>query len=275
MYGPVVGRQAAPGHLREAQQLHHRVGRCDRPILDPRHEVFFEVPVDPGGFRGEVAFVGHVRRGRQVQHLRADAERDQVHEPFEFIELLEASDLPPLEAAHHGVPRSKGCERGAEDAHVQEAKLGIDVHGAMRHRRPGEPDAVVRVQPHPLEEQRRFAARRLDPVLLVRDNEVPVLLLGPRCERVAPGRVVIDDRDEGPPKGLRELHLFRSPFLLLGDRADLLVERRQHHRLVNMPFELRHPHWHDAQRANDQHAPGGIRPIPAHVETQPGNSAPA
>ena len=106
MDGVVVGRHAASGHLLEAQKLHHRVRGRYGPVLHARHEVLFEIPVDPGGFAGQIAVVRDVRGRRQIEHFVADPERDPAHQAFQFVELLEAGNLLPLVAAHDRVLRA-------------------------------------------------------------------------------------------------------------------------------------------------------------------------
>lgn len=61
-----------------------RVIGGNHPTLHLRDEVLFENPVNAAGLGAQIAVIGHVRRGRQVQNLRADAERNLAYEGLEF-----------------------------------------------------------------------------------------------------------------------------------------------------------------------------------------------
>jgi hypothetical protein len=194
-----------------------------------------------------------VRFGRQVEDVLRDAERDGLHEGFEFIEVLEARDLLLLEAAHYGILLTEGGVRWPEDRGIKEAELRVGIERRVRQRRAGERQARAGARSKPLERQARLAAGGLQAVRFISDDQIPLLRFGPVRKRAAPQRVVIDDDDERPPGNLGQFELLLGEFPFAGDAADAVVKRNHDQWEIQVPLDLLFPHRHNAQRAGDEH----------------------
>ena len=198
--------------------------------------------------------IGNVGFRRQVQHFFPDPERDPAHQAFQLVELLEPGDLLVLVAAHHGVCLPEGAEGRSENRNIEEPEDGVDVHRAVRHRRPGERDPVRGMHPKPLKTQRGLAAGGFDPVRFVGNDQIPSDLFRPGCKRLSPYAVVVDYRDEGHAARVRQAHPLLCQLAFFLDRAGVLVERDNDDIDAHVPFDLSDPNLNHAERARDHHA---------------------
>jgi hypothetical protein len=137
----------------------------------------------------------------------------------------------------------------------------------MWHRRAGERHAVCGACPQPLELQRCLATGTLDPVGLVANDEIPILLLGPRREGFAPRGVVIDDRHERPVKRLGESHLLLRQLRLVCDRSGF-VEGDYDHLDPDVARKLRLPNLDHAKWAEHDDVWKLLTLRPALIQSQ-------
>lgn len=82
----------------EAQKFDERVGDGYLPGLQFGHQVAFERAIDLSGFRAQLAGVGDMHLGWEIEHVFAAGEGDAVVAPVELVEVPVGDDLVVLEA---------------------------------------------------------------------------------------------------------------------------------------------------------------------------------
>ena len=143
---------------------------------------------------------------RQFDHVAPGLKRNAQELGAQRVRILVADHLFAAEAAHDGVGLPEPREVAPEHPVVYRPVLRIDVERAVRHRRAGQPEHLLRHLAQFPAEAGHAPARGLDLVALVEHHGIPRDGEHGVGQRFAPCGVVVADNDKLAAGNHRPVH---------------------------------------------------------------------